>query len=60
MDGLPGAEIVNESALGHTVLRIVLAQNRRFLLTAMGERSGLDSPLVRRFFGSFKLLPRKD
>jgi hypothetical protein len=60
MNGFPGVEIVfDEMILGtdFTITRIVVAQNRRFFVSAIGPRSGKDSPSVRRFFDSFKLLP---
>jgi hypothetical protein len=59
-NGFPGVEIVFDGIMGgtdFTITRIVVAQNRRFFVSAIGPRSGKDSPSVRRFFDSFKLLP---
>ena len=56
MNGFPSVEIVTTSFAGYSILRIVAAQNRRYLASVVGSQSGKDSPTVRRFFNSFKLI----
>jgi hypothetical protein len=53
MNGVPGFEIATDGIGGMTA-RVVVAQNRRFFLSAVGAPS--DNASVRRFFDSFRLL----
>jgi hypothetical protein len=60
MNGLPGVDIVFDGlgGRGFTIQRIIVARNRRFSVSAAGmERGGKDSPSLRRYLDSFKLLP---
>lgn len=58
MDGFPGVVIVSDGigGKGFSVIKIVVMQNRRIFVSAIGPQGGKDSPAVRRFLDSFKLL----
>jgi hypothetical protein len=56
MNGLPGVEVVFEDLM---IVRIVVAGNRRFLVSVGGPQGGQDNPSARRFLNSFKLLPSR-
>src|SRR5262249_6343986 len=55
MNGFPGVDFVTHGP-DFAILRIVAVQSRRYLISAIGSQNGKDSPTVRRFFGSFRLL----
>ena len=58
MDGFPGLEIVSESDEFSMVMRIVIVDKRTISATVTGNGGRLsENPSVRRFLGSFKLLP---
>jgi hypothetical protein len=57
MNGFPGVEFVTHRGKnGFAILRVVIAQNRRYLVSVFGSQSDKDSSTVRRFFDSFRLL----
>ena len=58
MNGFPGLDIVSESDAFSTVVRIVIMNKRTISAMITGNRGRLsENPSVRRFLGSFKLLP---
>jgi acetyl esterase/lipase len=61
MNGQPGVEVVFDGMGGTAfmIVRIVVAGNRRFLVSVIGSQGGPDNPSARRFLNSFKLLPSR-